>query len=116
MNSIKDIIRGNNVNNDNKLINDNNVIPLKVKNYALDRNKFTPNTEEAQLAEEYASFFNDFQNYAFYYSVVNKKGISRAKEILADIKDEIKEKGNTKYQIRNPKRYFAWKYKKGLYT
>lgn len=107
----------------NNVINDNNNYSNNVTNdnssngkkYALDRSRFKPNSEEALLAEELSSYFNDSENFAFYYSVVNRLGVMRTKEALADIKDEIKEKGNSKYPIRFPKKYFAWKYKRGLY-
>ena len=119
MDSIKDIIvRRNNDNNVNRYIlnNDNNVNSSNgKKKYSLDKSKFTPNTEESQLAEDLANYFKDSENYAFYYSVVNSLGVLRAKEALKNIKDEIQQKENTKYAIRNPKKYFTWKYKKGFY-
>lgn len=104
----------NNVINVNKK-NDNNDNKGGKNKYELDKAKFTPNTEEAMLSEEIGSYFNDLQNFAFYYSVINKLGVTRGREALADIKDEIQQKAGTKYAIRNPKKYFAWKYKRGLY-
>lgn len=108
----KILTKYNNVINDNKYNDNNNVGKSK---YALDKTKFIPSNEESQLAEEIANFFNDTENFAFYYSVVKKLSIIRAMEAFADIKDEIQQKEGTKYVIRNPKKYFAWKYKKGLY-
>lgn len=95
--------------------NVNNVITTKKKKYALDRNKFTPNTEETILAEEIAQSFNDLDNYAFYLKVVNKLGSLRARRFWITIEAEIKEKEDTKYPIRNRKKYFTWKFKKGLF-
>lgn len=121
MDQLKEILgdrKYNNVNNGNihTSINDNNVVTSNdKKKYSLDRSKFTPNTEEAQLAENLATFLNDTENYAFYYSVVKTLRIARAHQALADIKDEIQQKKNTKYAIKSPKKYFTFKYKKGLY-
>lgn len=112
MDSPKEILirRNNNVNNDNNVNTSND------KKYALDRSKFTPNTEEAQLAEKIASSFNDLQNYAFYLNVVKKLGSSQTYSYWKNIKEEIEEKkNNPRYQIRDPKKYFAWKFKRGLY-
>lgn len=83
--------------------------------YALDRSKFTPNTPETQLAEQIATSFNDLENYAGFLSVINKIGCERAYALWKSILEEIEEKRDTRYSIRNPARYFMWKYKKGLY-
>lgn len=108
---LKKLNNDNNVNKNNKT---NNVINVASK-YGLDRTKFTPNTEEAQLAEEIAKHFDDLQNFAFYFHLVNKLGIGNARTYWNSHKQEVKEKLGTKYEIRNPKNYFAWIFKKGHY-
>jgi len=102
----------NNVNNDNrnKL---NNVNNGKSK-YALDKSKFIPNTEESALAEEIATKFDDLDNFACYYSVINRIGVSKARMIFSQTVGEIKEKAGTKNPVRKPARYFMWKVKTGF--
>ncbi|HZQ29998.1 MAG TPA: hypothetical protein VFA93_02895 [Patescibacteria group bacterium] len=92
-----------------------NVISSNKSKYALDRSKFTPNTEEAQLAEEIASFLNDLDNYAFYFGAVRKKGCENIGRLFHVVKADIEEKSDTKYPVRSPKKYFVWKYRKDLY-
>jgi len=106
-----------NDNNDSKddFINDINDNSSSKNKYALNREKFTPNTPEAQLAENIASSFNDLQNYAFYLSVVNRLGYTNAESFWKAHKEEEKEKRGTRYEFRYSKKYFAWKYKKHLY-
>ena len=102
----------NNVNKHIKLnndINDNNA--NFNKNYALDRSKFIPNTEEAMLAEEIATEFDDINNYACYLYVVNKIGIHKSRQLFHTTKADIQEKKNTKYPVRSPKKYFMYKFK-----
>jgi hypothetical protein len=103
-----------NVNNSNNVNNDNNGTSIKDEKYALNRNLFKPHTEETQLAETIATFFNDLQNYAFYLSVVKKLGATGAYAFWNAVKQEIEEKRGSRYEIRLPHRYFAWKYAKGL--
>lgn len=69
----------NTVNNDITNNITNNVNNGASSKYSLNKDKFIPNTEETQLAEE----------------IENKRG--------------------TKFQIKSPKKYFTWKFKKGLY-
>ncbi len=119
MNSIKNIfsksyINDNNVNKDIS-INDNNVNSSNKGAYALDRTKFTPNTPETQLAEQMAMSFDDLGNYAFYLRVVNRLRYSNAEVFWKSHKEEEAEKRGTKYEFRNSKKYFAWKYKTGHY-
>ncbi len=104
-------------NNDNTdikpIVNNDNIGGAKIDNkYSLDRTKFTPNTEESQLAEEIASSFGDLGNYAFYFKVVNKLGISQAMTFWKTHKQEEEEKRGTKYEFRSSKKYFAWKFQK----
>jgi hypothetical protein len=117
MKTIKEIIKNKynpivNNGNKSKLNNDNNDNNDK-KRYALDRSKFTPNTEEALLAEEIATKLNDLDNFACYFSVVNRIGASKARTILSQTIGEIKEKAESKYPVRKPARYFMWKVKYG---
>lgn len=118
MDSIKNIIKKTHTNviNDNKesFTNDTNGNSSNGK-YALDKNTFTPNTEKTQLAEEIAVFLNDTNNYACFLSVVNKIGVTRTTTLLRGVKEDIKEKAKTKTPVRNPAKYFMWKFKKGLY-
>ncbi|KKR76616.1 MAG: hypothetical protein UU21_C0006G0007 [Candidatus Levybacteria bacterium GW2011_GWA2_40_8] len=106
----------NNVNNVNKKIS-NNVNNDKSSNgkYALDRNKFTPNTEKTQLAEQIASYFNDLDNYAGFLKVVNELGVGEASRLFKVVKSDIDEKANTKTPVRYPAKYFIWKFRKGFY-
>ncbi len=104
-----------NVNNSNNVNNDSNGTSYKDKKYALDRDSFNPHTEETQLAEKIATSFDDLQNYAFYRFVVNELGVSGAYVFWNVVQQEIEEKRGSKYEIRNPKKYFAWKFKKGLH-
>lgn len=99
-----------NVNSSN---NDNNVVSQKVGKFALDRNSFKPNTEETQLAEKIAISFNDLQNYAFYLHVIKRLGISSTYAFWKAMQEEIEEKKGSRYEIRNPRKYFTWKFKKG---
>lgn len=103
------------VNNDNKnyLNNDTNV-NNGISKYKLDRAKFTPNTEETQLAEEISLELND-SHYAGFLSVVNEIGCSEAKRLFASVKQDIKDKRNTKTPVRNPGAYFMWKYRNRMY-
>lgn len=101
--------------NINKEYNDNNVNTYKKRKYSLDKNKFLPNTENTQLAEQIATFFKDLNNYAFYLSVVNKLGVQRTYLFWKNIQDEIEQKRNSRYEIRFPKKYFAWRYKNKKY-
>jgi len=109
----------NNVNNDNNKIF-NNVNSVNSDNssmgkYALDRKTFTPNTEKTQLAEEIAVFLNDLENYACYLGIVNRVGASGAKRLLRTVKSDIEEKAETQTPVRNPAKYFMWKFKKAFY-
>ncbi|OGH23461.1 MAG: hypothetical protein A2629_00240 [Candidatus Levybacteria bacterium RIFCSPHIGHO2_01_FULL_41_15] len=104
-----------NDNNDNIKIVDNDTNDSPSKEYALNRSKFTPNTEETQLAEKIALSFNDLENYAFYRKVVNKLGIQGAYSFWKSHKEEEEEKKGGRYEFRNSKQYFAWKFKKGIY-
>lgn len=114
-------LKKNNDSNDNKNIiantvnNDNNGVISKDTKYALNRNTFTPNTEETQLAEKIGASFDDLNNYAFYLKVVNKLGVPRTYSFWKSHKEEEKEKKGTRFEFRNSKYYFAWKFKKGLY-
>ena len=100
-----------NVNNVNRNINNNDTNVTGKQKYALDRSKFKPNTEEAILAEEISSKFNDLNNFAFHLSTVNRLGISETRRLFSEILGEIKEKHGTKYEIRKPAAYFVWKIK-----
>lgn len=104
-----------NVNTVNKSLTNNDSNVASKNRYALDKNKFTPNTPETQLAEQIATSFNDLDNYAGFLSVVNKIGHERAYGLWKSIKEEIEEKKGTKYAIRYPAKYFMWKYRKGWY-
>ncbi len=125
MEKIDSIFRRKNINNDNNV---NKNIPINVSNvsngnksgkdgeYALNRSKFTPNTEEAQLAEDIANYFNDLKNYAFYLHVAKILGVPTTLSFWKSVKEEIEEKKkNPRYAIRYPCKYFAWKFKKKLY-
>lgn len=102
-----------NVNNSNNVNSDNNVISSKVGKYALNRDSFTPNTPETKLAEDIATSFADINNYAFYLYVVKQLGVARTHEFWRGIQEEVKEKLGSRFEIRSPKKYFAWKFKKG---
>lgn len=121
----------NNVTNDINVSNDNIKIPNNVNNdtnvsiggvsdksrkYSLNRHSFIPQTPETQLAEKIASSFDDLQNYAFYLKVVNDLGESRGHIFWRSVQEEIKEKkDNPRFAIRDPRKYFAWKYKNHIY-
>lgn len=120
MENIKETLKNksskyNNVNND--IINNitNNVNNGVSSKYSLNKDKFIPNTEETQLAEEIATYLGDLQNYALYLHIVKKLGISGAYSFLKSVQEEIENKRGTKFQIKSPKKYFTWKFKKGLY-
>lgn len=115
INNDNDVDKYNYDNNVNENVTDSNSNSSKKGKYALNRNKFTPNTEETQLAEKVATFFDDLSNYAFYLHVVNRLGVNKAYMFFRSVQEEIEKKGGTRYEIRNPKRYFAWKFKKGIY-
>lgn len=128
MEKIDSILKRKNVNNDNNeykniSINANNVnnvnndeVSAKGRKYGLNRSKFTPNTEETQLAEDIANYFNDLKNYAFYLHVVKSLGVPTSLSFWKSIKEEIEEKkNNPRYAIRYPSKYFTWKFKKKLY-
>lgn len=106
----------NNVTNVNKnnSNNDNSVILQKTNEYALDPSTFTPNTPETKLAEDIAISLDDLQNYAFYLHVVKSLGHGVAYTFWRSTQEEIKQKHGSKYEIINHKKYFAWKFKKGL--
>lgn len=104
-----------NVNNSNNVNNDSNGISSKIKKYALNRDSFKPHTEETQLAEDIATSFDDLQNYAFYLHVVNRLGAPGTYAFWKVVEQEIEEKRGSRFEIRNPKKYFAWKFSKGLY-
>ncbi|PIZ62205.1 hypothetical protein COY16_04975 [Candidatus Roizmanbacteria bacterium CG_4_10_14_0_2_um_filter_39_13] len=104
VNNVSNNIKYNNVNND-----------IFKKRYALDPSKFNPNTEETAMAEEIAKKLDDLNNYAYYLSIVNKKGCEKAKRCLHAVLSDIKEKKNTKTPVRDPKKYYVWKMKRGLY-
>lgn len=89
--------------------NDNSVTSNK---YALDKSKFTPNTEKTQLAEEIANYFNELHNYAGFLKVVNTLGVSGAITLFTEVKDDIKQKSSTQTPVRKPAAYFMWKYKR----
>ena len=99
-----------NVNNGNIVNNVNNVNNADDK-FALNRKKFTPNTVEAIFAENIATHFSDLKNFAFYFHVINRLGTERTYRLFAKVKDDIRSKEGTKYNVRNPKKYFAWCYK-----
>lgn len=103
-------INDNNDNN-NYNINDNNVTNKK---YRLNRKKFTPNTKESTLAEEIATKFNDLDNFAAFYKVVNELGYERSLALFKSVCGEIDEKKGTYHEVRNPPAYFMWRYKKRL--
>lgn len=114
--SLKNKQLTNNVSNvsKNNSNNDTNVALQKTNQYALNTTSFIPNTPETKLAEDIAISFNDLQNYAFYLHVVKKLEHSTAYTFWRSIQEEIKQKFGSKYEIINPKKYFAWKFKKGL--
>lgn len=87
-----------------KLCNDINVN----SKYALNKEKFIPNTEGSILAEDIAKDMNDLNNYAYYFSVVNKLGVVSARVYWKRIQTDILEKQNTKNPVRFPKKYFAY--------
>jgi len=102
----------NNVNN-SYLNNDINV-NRDISKYRLDKTKFTPNSEKTQLAEQISKELND-PHYAGFLSLVNKIGCSEARRLLASVKQDIKDKRDTKTPVRNSGKYFWWKYKNSLY-
>lgn len=101
-----------NVNNSNNANNDSNGISSK--KYAFNPDSFVPNTPETKLAEEVATWFNDLENYAFYLHVVKQLGSSEAYVLWKDLQEEIEEKRGSRFEIRSPKKYFAWKFARGL--
>lgn len=113
MDNIKNILKQKKYNN---VINGNNLnIDINVNSnnkYSLNRDEFTPNTKESQLAVEMSTYFNDLSNYAFYFSVVNILGVNGAYQFWKSIKSEIENKQGSQYEIRSPKKYFTWCYKK----
>jgi len=78
--------------------------------YSLKRS-FEPKTIEAITAEEIASALDDLGDYAFYYSVVNKIGWNKAKELLSDVKCDVREGESKGKPIRNPGALYTWKYR-----
>lgn len=117
MNQLKpigDIINDSKDNNiNNKYIN---VINDDVNSrYALNREKFKPNTPETQKALEIAEDLDDAQNYAFYLNVVNTIGTSDADRLWKVYQDDVKEKAKTRFPVRNKKGYFRYLYKRKLY-
>jgi len=118
METIRQIIQNNHsniVNNDNRYKSNNGINgnsgSYKSK-YALDRTKFKPNTEEAILAEEIASKFNDLDNFACHYGIVKRLGCFKVRSVFSETIGEIEEKKNTKYPVRNPVRFYMWKVKR----
>jgi len=94
-------------------IDNNEYINIDITNngkYSLKRG-FKPETIEAITAEEIASALDDLENYAFYYSVVNKIGWNKARELLSEVKCDVR-KGELKGKlIENPGALYTWKYK-----
>ena len=116
MEHIREIIKNkkhsNNVNNDSNNNNGSNVNNGRYKKkYALDKSKFTPNTEKTILAEKVATSLNDLQNYACYLYVVNKIGVADADRLLRSTLSDIEEKKNTKTPVRNKAKYFMYKFR-----
>lgn len=109
--SYKKNINNNDSNDNNKLLNNVNNDNLDIAKYKLDRRKFTPNTEKTLLAEEICNELKD-QHYAGILKLVNQLGCQKARHLLSTVKADIREKENTKYEIRNPGAYFVWKAKK----
>lgn len=103
------IVNNDNGNKFNNANNDNN----GKRKYALDKSKFVPHTEETVLAEEIATKLDDLDNFAYYYSVIKRIGVSKTRIIFYQTMGEIKEKAETKYPVRKPARYFVWKVKYG---
>lgn len=103
------------VNNDNIKNNDtngnNDSSKIQKRKYALNKEKFHPNTPETQLAEKIAGDFNDLNNYACYLSVIKKIGVSETERLFRSTKSDIEEKSNTKYPVRNKAKYFMYKLK-----
>lgn len=97
----------NNSNNDNSVASESNRYALK--------SSFIPNTEETQLAEKIAKSLNDLKNYALYLHVVNRLGVFKTHTFWRGIQEEIKDKRGSRYEIRDPRKYFVWKFKKGIY-
>ena len=83
--------------------------------YALNREKFKPNTPETQKALEIAEDLEDTQNYAFYLKVVKNVGVSGADRLWKVYKDDVQEKAKTRFPVRNKKGYFRYLYKRKLY-
>lgn len=101
--------------NRNSYLNNNNNDNSSNK-YCLNKNKFTPNTEATQLAEEIATYLNDLNNYASILSAVNKLGINEAKTLFREVQVDINEKSSTRTPVRNPAAYFIWKYKRRIFN
>jgi len=119
MESVKRILKSNSHINDiivNNKISSYDINDNKAKNkYALDRTKFTPNTPESSLAEKIAAYFEDLSNFAFYFRVVKNLGEARTYSFWQSVKEEIEGKMGGRYEIRCPKKYFAWRYKRKIY-
>lgn len=116
MEKIKETLKNSKIsNNVNKYNNDTNVNGSFDKKYALDKSKFVPHTPESVCAIEIAEKFNDLNNFAFYMHVVKHLGIDRAYRAVCSVFYDVREKNETKYKIRSPVKYFAWKYRKGLF-
>lgn len=103
------------VNNDSTKNNDingnNDSSKIQTRKYALNKEKFHPNTPETQLAEKIARDFNDLNNYACYLSVIKKIGVSESERLYRSTNSDIQEKRNTKYPVRNKAKYFMYKLK-----
>lgn len=70
---------------------------------------FKPATEEEVTAYEIASYLNDFPAYARHRRIIQKLGVKKARELLAETKEDIrlgKEKGKP---VRNPAALYNWK-------
>ncbi len=117
MRSVGDLIKNKviNVNNDNISSSNNVNGNVKKKSYALNKEKFIPNTEETQLAEEIADYFDDIENYACFLYYINKKGCAEIRRAYRSTVSDIEEKKNTKFPVRNPVKYFIWKIKREMY-
>jgi len=105
----------NNGNTNTIVINDNNENKKHLGIYALDKSKFTPNTPETIQAEEIAMKLDDLQNYACYLNVMNKIGVMDAERLLRVVLNDYREKKNTKFPVRDIRRYFMNKYKHRRY-
>lgn len=105
-----DILKSNKIGN-------HNVINVNIKNndnnvnspYAFDENKTKLNTPEHDLAFQIANEFDDLKNFAFYLSKAKKIGCMEMDRLFRAVKEEIKERKNSRYSIRSNPKYFAWK-------